>query len=327
MTEETPAKSPLALVALPLATLWLLTGACFKLFLGTPNDLPEVVKDLPMALGLTYQLAIAIELVFVVLALCLPRIGWMAIAAIYVVFELLLLQLVAAGADSCGCFGSKVTITPPVMMGIDGVLLVLLLASKPWKNAGAGLNKLLVLVLCIAGFALPFLFSREVKIVPTRNKPVLEDSTSGEAESPIQSETEPPVEPDTGSFTKGFTILDLESWVGELIYDTPLAELIEQDISIIPTEGLWVLWRADCDHCAEHLEELEANPPPEIFLTLVQLKQSSDTDENRVVHILPSGPTVIEVSLPDTLDYAVNTPGELRLEGAVIVSAEEGVGH
>ena len=327
MTEETPAKGPLALVALPLATLWLLTGACFKLFLGTPNDLPEVVKDLPMALGLTYQLAIGIEFVFVVLALCAPRIGWIAITATYIVFELILLQLVAAGADSCGCFGSKVTITPPVMMSIDGVLLVLLLASKPWKTTGAGLNKLFVFALCAVGFALPFLFSREVKIVSTKDKPVVETRAAGETESPSQPVTEPPVEPATPTFTKGFTILDLESWVGELIYDTPLAELIEQDISILPTEGLWVLWRADCDHCAAHLEELEANPPPEIFLTLVQLKQSSDTDKNRVVHVLPSGPTVVEVSLPDSLDYAVNTPGELRLEGAVVVSAEEGVGH
>ncbi len=305
-TNAPSAKRPFALFALGLATLWLLVGACFKLFLGTPADLPQVIQELPLDLGLTYKLAIGTELVFVALAIGAPRIGWILIAAIYVLFELILWQLVSAGADSCGCFGSKVTIAPSSMMAYDGILLALLLISRPWKGIGPGSNKLLVTVLCAVGFALPFLLSREVTTLP-----VIEE---GEPEDPT-------------AFNRPFMILDIEEWVGELVYDTPLAELLEQDIFELPTEGLWVLWRWDCGHCAAHLEELANNPPAEPFITLVRLKQSTDVDENRAVHVLPTGPTVVEASLPARLDYAIQTPAELRLEGATILSAEEDAGH
>ena len=47
------------------------------------------------------------------------------------------------------------------------------------------------------------------------------------------------------------------------------------------------------------------------------------------VLILPSRETpevqVVEVTAPSTVDYVVTTPGELMVEGYVIVSGEEGV--
>ncbi|MFT5285152.1 MAG: hypothetical protein ACI8TQ_001314, partial [Planctomycetota bacterium] len=166
MTEDRPTTRPFALLALALATLWLLAGAGFKLFLGTPADLPEIMHGLPFDLGLTYKLAIGTELLFVVLAIGAPRIGWIAIAAIYVVFEVILGLLINEGAESCGCFGSKVTILPAEMMLYDGILLGLLLISQPWKGTAPGFNKLFVSVACVLAMAVPFLLDREVDAPP-----------------------------------------------------------------------------------------------------------------------------------------------------------------
>ena len=307
MTSDRPTTRPFALIALGLATLWLLVGAGFKLFLGTPADLPQIMHDLPLSLGLTYKLAIGTELLFVVLAVGAPRIGWIAIAAIYVVFEVILGLLLMEGADSCGCFGSKVTILPAEMMTYDGILLGLLLVSRPWKGTAPGFNKALVGVACVLAMALPFLLDREVDAPP----PAPVD------ELPVPAQT----------FRRPFAILDIEDWVGQSVYDTALANHLEQDIGMLPTEGLWVLWRWTCDHCATHLQDLANNPPAVPFITLIRIKEEIDNEENRAVHIMPSGPEVVEASLPASVDYAIQTPGELTLEGSIILSASEDAGH
>ena len=62
--------------AVRLAAAWILVGACFKLFLGTPADLPAVVRGLWDGVGLTYRVVIAIELATVVLAMLRPALGF-----------------------------------------------------------------------------------------------------------------------------------------------------------------------------------------------------------------------------------------------------------
>ena len=52
----------LAAAIVRLAGAWILAGAIAKLFLGTPKDLPELVRDLtPFTLDLTFHLVIAVE--------------------------------------------------------------------------------------------------------------------------------------------------------------------------------------------------------------------------------------------------------------------------
>lgn len=309
MPSPTPESRPFALFAVRLAALWVLAGACFKLFLGSPATLPPLLHDLPLELSLTYKLAIGTELLFVVLALGLPRIGWIAMVALYLVFEVILAILLAQGAESCGCFGSSVTLSPAQMMAIDTSILALLVLSRPWKGTGRGLNPALVGAVGAVVLALPFLYDRELQHAPV--------ATNG-IEAPAPAPPKP---------KNAWAILDIENWVGESIYDTALAGLIEPDVGTLPIDGIWVLWRADCDHCAEHLEELYENPPDVPFLTLVQLEQKHDTEENRVVHFLPNGPNVVEASLPADVEYVMETPGEMVLEGSMIVAATEGVEH
>lgn len=142
------ARPALARLALTLALLWLAAGALYKLFEGSPNDLPETVKSVsPLGALETMRLAVGIELAVIGLVIALPRIGWFFLAGTFAVFLAVLTPLVASGAESCGCFGGNITIPPGVMMAVDGGLLALLLATKPWKTvpreAGLGLPALL----------------------------------------------------------------------------------------------------------------------------------------------------------------------------------------
>ena len=121
---------------------------------------------------------------------------------------------------------------------------------------------------------------------------------------------------------------DIENWIGQDIYDSPLAksplgEHIDFD-SFIP-DGLWVFWRATCDHCAEHLAPLTTTEVGERIVTLVQLREKHDTEGNRAVHILPTGGFVQSAALPEALEYVIQTPGAMLVENGKITQAKEAV--
>ena len=112
-----------ATLAVLFAASWVAAGALFKLLAGSPNDLPPAVQDFFLGPVQTFRAAIAIELCIVILALLRPRHAWLPLCALFSVFLAVLFPLVRAGVESCGCFGSSVTITPQAMMAIDGGLL------------------------------------------------------------------------------------------------------------------------------------------------------------------------------------------------------------
>ncbi len=294
MTSE---KSPfLPAAAVRLAAAWILVGALFKLLLGTPADLPEIVREVPFSDGLVYRSVIAVELALALLAFTRPRLAWVPVGLLYVLFEVILATQIAEGADSCGCLGSKVTLTPWQMAGIDTALLVLMLVARPWRITSRGLPFRLLVPGILVVALLPWIFDREVTELP----------------------------PDGGNSARPLYFpLDIDEWVGQTIYDSPLADLIEEDIGTLPPEGLWVLWRWTCDHCAEHLEEMVRTPPDAMFITLVRVREKHDSEENRAVFFMPEGAHVMHVNLPDSVEYVISTPAELWIEDGVIVSAEE----
>jgi hypothetical protein len=299
----TPGQQRLSYATIVLAAGWVLTGAVFKLFWGTPALLPEVVRDLPLELGLTYRLAIGIELAVVAVALLKPRWGWVLLAGQYVAFELVLATQIAAGETNCGCFGSGFSVSPVVMAAIDGVLLAALLATRPWARLGRGAPALVPVGVAALVFALPWFFDREVK----------------------QGEIVANGQPVEGSWIE----LDLEKWVGQDIWETPLGKPpLDQylDVNALPLDGLWIFWRATCDHCAEHLADLAVNERGERLLTLIQIEERHDTLANRVVHVLPDGNFVQSARLPASISYLITTPGELELEGGKVIAGAEGVG-
>ena len=306
MTDEEKPRGPaLGALAVRLAAAWILAGGLFKLFLGTPKDIPPSVVGILDDAVLTYKLAIAIEFAVTALAILRPKYGWWLIAGAYAVFEVVLVTQMAAGAESCGCFGSKVPMPPWGMMVIDTVLLVFMLATRPWKLPSTGGPWWLVGALALGGIAMPWIFDREA----SSPKGLSVDGEGNGGGSPLRE----------------FVDFDVDDWTGKSIDETELAEWIEGDIYSLPMDGLWILWRWTCDHCAEHLEHLALNPPDAPTITLIRLKEPHDTEGNRTVFTMPTGDHVFEASCPDTVDYIITTPGELVLEAAVVVRAEEGV--
>jgi hypothetical protein len=298
-------RSRLALAWIWLIAAWVLAGAVFKLFWGTPALLPKVIRELPLELGLTYNLAIGIELAIAGVALTKPRWGWWMQAALLVVFDFVLTTQIAAGETNCGCFGSKLSVDPRIMLALDSVLLAGLLALRPWSCLGPGLPALAPIALAtLAALAmtLPWIFDRQVD-----RGGVVANGKKVEGE---------------------WIELDVESWVGKDIWDTPLGRPpLNQyiDVSQLPLDGLWVFWRATCDHCAKHLAFLAEKERGQRDITLIQLEEKNDTLANRVVHSLPDGNFVKQARLPPSISYVIQTPAELVLEAGKIVSAQEAV--
>jgi hypothetical protein len=295
-------RSRLALAWVWVIAAWVLTGAVFKLFWGTPALLPKVVRALPLELGATYNLAIGIELAIASVALARPRWGWWMQAALLLVFDVVLTTQIAAGETNCGCFGSKLEVDPRVMMVVDSALLVGLLAARPWSRLGPGLPPVVPAALAALLLAMPWFLERQV------------DSGDVVADGK-------PVE----GLWQNFPV---ERWVGLDVWDTPLGQppLSEYlDVSKLPLDGLWVFWRATCEHCAKHLAHMIEKEHGERLLTLIQLEEPHDTLANRVVHAMPDGNFVQHARLPASISYVLTTPAELLLEGGKITAAREAV--
>jgi len=285
-----------------IAALWIAAGAFFKLFAGTPADLPPMLHELPLAVDLVFKSAIGIELAIVCAALLNPRLAWLPVVALFVVFDVILAIVMSSGAESCGCFGSSITIAPWVMMTIDSVLLLAILASKPWKSEAKGIGPvLLVPVLGLVLLILPFPY------IGDQSLKVDEDGVA------------------TGLGKQRFLTIALESWKDQLIYDTEFATLFSKEIDTLPTDGRYVFWRWDCSHCADHLQHMADGDDGMSPIVLIRLAQDHDTDENRAVTAMPAGSHVTELALPAGTQYLLETPAEFILEGGMVVSATEGI--
>ncbi len=290
-------------LAVRLAAIWVAAGALFKLFAGSPNDLPPVLHDLPLSIDLFFKLAIGIELTLVCLAFLKPKLAWLPMAGMFVVFEIILAISLSGGEESCGCFGSSITIPPEVMMAIDSVLLIALLITKPWASTAKGTGPMLVVpVAALVCLALPFLIIKSGTL-----------QAAEEGDAPVDiSEIR-------------YVMLPVEEWKDQLIYDTDFAALFPNEIETLPTDGLYIFWRWDCDHCAQHLQELADQDDMSKPIVLVRLMQESDNDDNQAVLAKPVGSHVIELSLPAGPQYVLETPADFILEGGMIVGAREGI--
>src|SRR5258706_11213596 len=167
--ESSTPRSGFAPIVVRLAGIWILAGAMAKLFLGTPMDLPELVRKLsPFGVDLTFHLAIGVELALVCSAWILPGLAWPFVLALFGFFDIILVSQLLAGASSCGCFGSKIHVSPWIMLSVDSALILSLIASRPWssmRRTGTSPVALLAAGLALS-FALPWLLIRAPQAVP-----------------------------------------------------------------------------------------------------------------------------------------------------------------
>ena len=297
MAQTSAARSFLGPWAVRAAALWILAGALFKLFLGSPNDLPPVVKQtVPELLGvsatLVFKLAIATELSIAVPALLRPRLVWPFVAALLAVFCSILVPLALSGAASCGCFGSKVTIPPWGMFVLDGTLLLVLLATKPWRAAPARRPLWLpIATALVAAWILPFMTA------PSAQAPSPAGGELGAREWPRFVEWHP------------------MEWVGQPLRESGLAAFL--DVDLYPQDATWVLYSPTCEHCAAYLRRVasEYELDPKLYV-LVQLP--GDPDAAPEVDLKPPGE---EAPLPTQTAYVITPPWVLEVVGGLVQSA------
>jgi hypothetical protein len=61
------------------------------------------------------------------------------------------------------------------------------------------------------------------------------------------------------------------------------------------------------------------------MLTLIQLEEPNDSLANQTAFPPPEGEFVQHARLPASIDYLLQTPGELLLEGGKVMGAKEAV--
>ncbi len=289
--------------AIALAGLWIGLGAYLKLFHGSPADLPQVVQDLPLARALTYKIAISIEFALLVLALTRPRWAWPLLTGALLTFDAILIPMVIAGVESCGCGGSAISIPPIFMLSVDTLLLVLMLALKPWNlRRSDRIPAAAVGLLLLVALTLPWMWNREAK------PPASSDPAADISEQPANQ----------------YLSLDVEAWVGSQIADVPLSDWI--DLDALPKDGLWIFYRDTCDHCAEHLFELSFEDDGSRPIVLLQIIDAHD-QQPKVVEVLPEGEHVTHLVLPRHIQWDVTTPADMTVEDGKIVAAREGIGQ
>ncbi len=346
--------SPASRLALWLAAAWIAAGALFKLLAGSPNDLPPVLHKLPIGADILFPSVIGIELAVVALALLVPRVGWWLVAIQFAVFLGVLGWMLSIGAESCGCFGSSVKIEPTQMMIIDGALLLLLLATRPWRSFRPGAFPIAVGALAaIAVLALPWFLNRQAtapddgmsKAKPSEapsvataigaapaelvQEPLDEPATEESAELPeIQSGTRsteevppPRSESDQQAETplggRKWVVLPVEEWTDKILAETELADWV--DLDLMPQDGLWVFYRMTCDHCADHLRELWATEIGQRPVALIRILDKDEAESAHVVEIFPEGPHVTHLTLPTEVDWIVETPAEFELVAGYVL--------
>lgn len=279
-----------------LVGLWILTGAFLKLLYGTPADLPDVLLDLPLDLGLTFQLAIAVEMVVGGLALLRPSRGWLPAKVLTGAFLLVLITQIVGGEASCGCFGTALTISPVVMLIIDAVAFALLVLVRPWRleRDKGELPWALTALLILGCVTLPWVLDRQ-------------GSTTAVAEG-------------TGGKDQWIE-LDVAGWKGKALKDTSLFPLLGPKQRI--DAGLIIIWRASCEVCAEHLEILASEQQGQQPVVLLELPPEAHDESESAVHVLPKGPWVHPARLPEA-KWFVTPPAHIEVRDGKVVKALEG---
>lgn len=294
-----PLRTPLSVaVASRAVGLWILVGCALKAFVGTPGDLPAILRSLPLPLpiGTTFALVLGIEAFVGIAMLLRPGRAWPLATLVLLVFIAVLTTQVVAGAKSCGCFGSKIQVPPWAMLAIDLTMLALLFVSRPWRLAHGGRGDLVAVVLALAAaIALPTLVDRE--------------AVAGAPASAVAG-------------LRKWASLDVTTWKGKKVTDLDLAKWVDLSTA---HDGVWYLYRDSCQICALCLQNVAVNERGEREVTLIRIGETGEAAAHQEVHMLPTGPFVHRIELPSTVDWSVTAPTRVVVEGGVVTSAKQGI--
>jgi len=330
--------------------LWVLAGAMVKLVTFNPALLPEPILDLVRQsggflgienlnwwLGTWLRFFVAAEIVAAIVMVAVPRLARFTASFLLMVFLAVLMAtmvmsarrdgLSAIWSGSCGCFGS--VSPPPIGMFAIDLLLLLGIVFLPPRRTGREGWRLGVLALAIvAGFGIAFGRPQPVITIEVDEadaEPAAVTTTTDDDPDPELDNNPPrptasiPGWGDIPTEVEPFYAPEFGDWVGRRLSADPLARLISRPLPPwIDTDRLHVvLYRADCDHCHELLENHFSGP----LDTPVLAVEVPDTDpagalpmpcEDCLLHTLPEGPT-----------YVFATPVLMTVENGVVIAVCE----
>jgi hypothetical protein len=90
------------------------------------------------------------------------------------------------------------------------------------------------------------------------------------------------------------------------------------DPGLFPAEGRVVIWRQGCSHCAEHLQAMKLADDGTLPILMVQIQD--DLSDAKAVELMPEGEHVTHATFPEGLQFILQTPWELQLQGGTIAS-------
>ncbi len=327
----------LAATIVRAAAVWILLGGVLKLFWGTPNDLPDVVRDMMWRDPAAWlALVVGVELLIGIAAMISPRLGWWGVAALLAVFTGVAVIETARGSESCGCFGAAVTVPPWVMAAIDVLILAAVLWARPWSSLRNGAwRPWWCIGTGLAAFTFAFLLINEEGDAPDSPTNPLAVSTlpaNGVLSPPNGSNFPPdngsnvaddggevPTVPDTPEWRlpdrlPRWVELRPQDWVGHDLRATQLA--IWTDVSKIPDNSLLVFYYDTCPHCRDLLRQLAANPMGENY---VMLRFPPVRGYPVVVDQRPQG---LLVDLPKGTQWVIEVPWKVTVRGGRVERAE-----
>lgn len=300
MNEAQPAPLWTSLLA-RLAGVWILFGCLMKAFLGTPGDLPPIVRHVPLPLGTLFTVVLGIEAFVGLGTLVRPGRAWPLAVALLLVFAGVATSQLLAGATSCGCFGGTITIAPWQMLAIDLVVLVALLLARPWRLArGGALDMLVAVSACVAAVVLPLAVDRQAGADATKS----DGAGSG------------------GVKLRRWVDLEMGAWKGKALKDTSLAKAITLPET---TDGVWVFYRDSCEVCAGCLRWMSILEQGSRDVTMVKVPEKAKPGVAAAVHDVPRGPFVRRLELSADVDWVITTPARMIVKGGVVEEIREGV--
>lgn len=341
------AESPRHLIGFALARvivpLWVLIGAVFKLIERNPKLLPGPVRDVSISiaefagvpdvqfgtfLDQTLRFLIASEFALVAVMFFVPKLARTAAILTLSLFVLVLIGVLAAGGDDCGCFGAG---GPPpwMMLLIDSLLLVgVILFPAGLRSIPRGAASIaLALGAAVLGVAVAYgVPAKTISVDPT----IADGTTSGNTTPPVD-----PVEPRNGTASatnatppkstgwpaapapETTYFVKFESWIGTPLASQPLALQITRPLPADIDLGAWfvVFYRGDCDHCHELLEMHLSSPdraPRTIAVRVPDTDPASDMP-------MPSDEFKLH-GLPLNSNYVFTTPVMLTVVDGVVTA-------
>lgn len=332
MSDSPSRGSGRARIALLLAVAWLLTWAFFKLYKGSPNDLPlEVLELSPWDASMTFRTVVTIELIVGFLALVWPRLGWWILAAQFAIFIGILVKLVAAGAETCGCTGSIIKLKPWQMLTIDAVLLLGILATKPWRAFGKTRA-----VMLRVGIMIPIVALAAWKPYHVFKSSNDADTIKDLVQGPDPQDPQDPGSPgDAGAMPggpanlqdppesqiDGFFELTIAEMEGQMWQDTDAYKLLTPEGSgdLIPFPAHVVMYRKSCEHCRDYLIKICTTEPKDVPVVLIRVPEVDDANQENVITLKPADAVELEMR-PFERGYGCPVPVTFEIDDVFMIS-------